>query len=257
MLSFWRWIFHHLLEEYYFSHHTFMSFIGHCPHTQQVLSILHLHYLFKSLVLPKSVSSVITPCLEKHLIWLPPSRLEPVWSTGSALRQSSSEKLHLEGCRLLAGTESGWSCVNMRKKVATDRGEVSSVTQSCPILETPWTAAYHAPLSITNSQSLPKFMFFESVMPSNHLIFRYPLLLLPSIFPSIRVYSNQSVLRIRWSKYWSFSFSISPSKEHPGLISFRMDWLDLLAVQGTLKSHFQHTSKASILWCSAFFIVQL
>ena len=95
------------------------------------------------------------------------------------------------------------------------------------------------------------------VMLSNHLIFRHPLLLLPSIFPSIRVYSNQSVLCIRWSKYWSFSFSISPSKEHPGLISFRMDWLDLLAVQGTLKSHIQHTSKASILWCSAFFIVQL
>ena len=115
-----------LLEEYYFSHHTFMSFIGDCPHTQQVVSILHLHYLFKSLLLPKSVSIVITPCWEKHLIWLPPSRLEPVWSTGSALRQkSSSEKLHLEGCRLLAGTESGWSCVNIRKKVAMDRGEVS------------------------------------------------------------------------------------------------------------------------------------
>ena len=101
-------------------------------------------------------------------------------------------------------------------------------------------------------------MFIESVMPSNHLILCHPLLLLPSIFPSIRVFSNESVLCIRWPKYWSFSFKISISNEHPGLISFRMDWLDLLAVQGTLKSHLQHhSSKASILRCSAFFIVQL
>ena len=101
-------------------------------------------------------------------------------------------------------------------------------------------------------------MSIESVMPSNHLILCCPLLLLPSIFPSIRVYSNESVLRIRWPKYWNFSFSINPSNEHPGLISFRMDWLDLLAVQGTLKSLLQHhSSKPSILWCSAFFTVQL
>ena len=101
-------------------------------------------------------------------------------------------------------------------------------------------------------------MFIESVMPSNHLILCHPLLLLPSIFLSIRVFSNESALRMRWPKYWSFSFSISPSKEHPGLISFRMDWMDLLAVQGTLRSLLQHhTSKASILWHSAFFIVQL
>ena len=100
-------------------------------------------------------------------------------------------------------------------------------------------------------------MSVELVMPSNHLILCHPLLLLPSIFPSIRVFSNESALRIRWPKYWSFSFSISPSNEHPGLMSFRMDWLDLLAVQGTLKSLLQHhSSKASILWCSAFFIVQ-
>ena len=106
--------------------------------------------------------------------------------------------------------------------------------------------------------SLPKFMSTESVMPSNHLILCHPLLFLPSIFPSIRVFSNQPVLRIRWSKYWSFNFNISPSNEHPGLISFRMDWLDLLAVQGTLQSLLQyHSSKASILQCSAFFIVQL
>ena len=123
---------------------------------------------------------------------------------------------------------------------------------------TPWTAARQASLSITNSQSLPKLMSIELVMPSSHLILCRPLLLLPSIFPSIRIFSNESVLHIRWPKYWSFSFSISPSSEHSGLISFRMDWLDLLAVQGTLKSLLQHhSSKASILWCSAFFIVQL
>ena len=112
---------------------------------------------------------------------------------------------------------------------------------------TPWTAACQASLFITNSQSLPKLMPIESVMPSNHLILCWPLFLLPSIFPSIRVFSNDSVLRIRWPKYWSFSFNISPSNEHPGLTSFRMDWLDLLAVQGTLKSLLQHhSSKASI-----------
>ena len=113
-------------------------------------------------------------------------------------------------------------------------------------------------MSIPNSQSPPKPMSIESVMPSNHLILCHPLPLLPSIFPSIRVFSNESALRIRWPKYWSFSFNISPSNEHPGLISFRMDLLDLLAVQGTLKSLLQHHSpKASILWCSVFFIVQL
>ena len=113
-------------------------------------------------------------------------------------------------------------------------------------------------LSITNCQSPPKPMSIESAMPSNHLIICHPLLLLPSIFPSIMVFSNESALHIRWPKYWSFSFNIIPSNEHPGLISFRMDWLDLLAVQGTLKSLLQHhSSKASILWCSAFLIVQL
>ena len=124
---------------------------------------------------------------------------------------------------------------------------------------TPWTAAWQASLSIANSQSLLKLMPNESVMPSNHLILCHrPLLLLPSVFPSIRVFSNESALRIRWPKDWSFSFSISPSNEYSGLISFRMDWLDLLAVQGTLKSVLQHhSSKALILRCSAFFIVQL
>ena len=123
---------------------------------------------------------------------------------------------------------------------------------------TPWTVAHQASLPITDSQSLPKLMSIESVMPSNHLILCHPLLLQPSIFPSIRGFSNESALHIRWSKYWNFSFSISPSNEHPGLIFFRMDWLDLLAVQGTLKSLLQHhSSKASIVWPSAFFIVQL
>ena len=122
----------------------------------------------------------------------------------------------------------------------------------------PWTAAHQASLSFTNSRSLLKFMSIESVMPSNQLILCRPLLLLPSIFPSIRVFSNEPVLRIRWPKYQSFSFSISPSSEYSGLISFRMDWLDLLPIQGTLKSLLQHhSSKASILRHSAFFIVQL
>ena len=123
---------------------------------------------------------------------------------------------------------------------------------------TPWTAAHQASMSITNSRSWPKLMSIESVMPSNHLILCHSLLLPPSIFPSIRVFSNESVLLIRWPKYWSFSFSISPSSEYSGLISLRMDWLDLLAVQGTLKSLLQHhSSQALILRCSAFFIVQL
>ena len=122
----------------------------------------------------------------------------------------------------------------------------------------PWNAACQASLSITNSQSSPKPMSIELMMPSSHLILCCPLLLLPSIFPSNRVFSNEPALRIRWPKYWSFSFNICPSNENPGMISIRMDWLDLLAVQGTLKSLPQHySSKASILQCSAFFIVQL
>ena len=122
----------------------------------------------------------------------------------------------------------------------------------------PMDCKHQASLSIINSWSLLKLMSIKSVMPSNHLILCHILLLLPSIFPSIRVFSNESVLRIRWPKYWTFSFSISPSNEYSGLISFRMDWLDLLAVQGTLESLLQqHSLKASILWCSVLFIVQL
>ena len=126
------------------------------------------------------------------------------------------------------------------------------------LFATPWAAACQTSLSITNSQSLLTLMSIESVTPSNHLIFCHPLLLLPSTFHSISVFSNESVLHIRWPKYWSFSFNISPPNEYSGLISFRMNWMDLLAVQGTLKSLLQlHSSKASILWRSAFFIIQL
>ena len=133
--------------------------------------------------------------------------------------------------------------------------QFSSVTQSSLALLTPGTAARQA---ITNSGSLLKLLSIELVTPSNHLILCHPLFLLPSIFPSIRVFSNESALRVRWPKYWSFSFSISPSSEYSGLISFTIDWLDLLAVQGTVKSLLQyHSYKALILWCSAFFIVQL
>ena len=139
-------------------------------------------------------------------------------------------------------------------------GEPLSPVQSLShvrLFGTPWTAACQASLSITNSWSLLKLMSIESVISYNHLILCHPLLLPPSIFPSIRIFSNESLLCIRWPKYWSCSFSISPSNEYSGLTSFRMDWLDLLAVQGTLKSLLQHhSSKASILWYSAFFIVQ-
>ena len=140
------------------------------------------------------------------------------------------------------------------------RSQFSSVQSLSHIrlFATPWTEACQSSLSITNSWSLLKLMSIESVMPSNHLIFCCPLLLPPSIFPSIRIFSNESLLCIRWPKYWSFSFSNNPSNEYSGLISFRMDWLDLFAVQGTLKSLLQHhSSKASILQCSGFFIVQL
>ena len=144
------------------------------------------------------------------------------------------------------------------RQIRQDSVQFSSVAQSCPTLcdpmnrSTPGLPVHH------QLPSLPKLMSIESVMPSSHLILCRPLLLLPLIPPSIRVFSNESALRMRWPKYWSFSFSISPSNEHPGLISFRMDWLDLLAVQGTLKSLLQHhSSKASILWHSAFFTVQL
>ena len=137
-------------------------------------------------------------------------------------------------------------------------GPFSSVAQSCPTLRDPMDCSTPGPPSITNSRSLFKLMSIELVMSSNHLILCHPLLLLPSVFPSISVFSNELALRIRWPKYWSFSSSISPSNEYSGLISFRIDWLDLLAVQGTVMSLLQHHSwKASVLWHSAFFIVEL
>ena len=140
----------------------------------------------------------------------------------------------------------------------TQSVQFSSVAQLFSTLCSPMDCSMPGLLSITNSRSLLKLLSIELVVPSNHTILCRPLILLPSIFPSIRVFSNESVLRIRWPKYWSFSFNISPSKEYSGLISFRMDWLDLLAVQGTLKSLLQHhSSKASLLWHSAFFMVQL
>ena len=136
-----------------------------------------------------------------------------------------------------------------------------SVLFSCSVVSdfaTPWTAACQVSLPITNTWSLLKLMSIESVMPSNHFILCHPLLLVPTIPPSIKVFSNESVLRIRWPEYWSFSFSISPSNDYSGLISFRIDWFDLLGVQGNLKSLLQHhSSKASILWHLAFFMVQL
>ena len=157
---------------------------------------------------------------------------------------------HLLHCRQLLYLLGPWgSSVNGTEPLQFSSDHVQ-------LFVTPWTAAHQASLSITNSQSLLKLMSIESMIPSNHLILGHPLLLLPSIFPSIRVFSSESVLHIRWPKYWRFSFNISPSNEYSGLISFRMDWLDLLAVQGTLKSLLQHhPSKASILRCSAFFIV--
>ena len=151
--------------------------------------------------------------------------------------------------------------LNSHQENANYKYEILSVQFSLshvPLIETTWITACQASLSITNSRSLLTLMPIELVMPASHLILCHPLLLLSPIPPSIRVFSNESTLRMRWPKYWSFSFSISPSNEHPGLISFKMDWFGLLAVQGTLKNLLQHhRSKASILLCSAFFIVQL
>ena len=169
------------------------------------------------------------------------------FSGGSSLSQGSNPGLlH---CRQIL------YCLSYRE--ALQFSSVESLSRVW-LLATPWIAAHQASLSITNSQSSLRLMSIESVMPSSHLTLCHPLLLLPPIPPSIRVFSNESTLRMRWPKYWNFSFNISPSNEHPGLISFRMDWLDLLAAQGTLKSLLQHhSSKASILRHSAFFIVQL
>ena len=156
--------------------------------------------------------------------------------------------------------KSGIPCLQRGETLSTNCLQFTSVQSLSRVwlLVTPWTAAHQDSMSITNSQSPPKPMSIESVMPSNHLILCCPLLLLPPIPASVIVFSNESALRMRWPKYWSFSFNISSSNEHSGLISFRVDWLGLLGVQGTLKSLLQHhSSKASILRCSAFFTVQL
>ena len=153
---------------------------------------------------------------------------------------------------------SSGTCKLKQWNTTTHLFSFSLVAQSCPTPCNPMDCSMPGLPVHHHSRTLPKLMSNESLMPSNHLILCCPLLLLPSIFPSIRVFSTESVLSIRWPTYWSFSFNISPSNEHPRLISFRMDWSDLLAVQGTLKSLLQHySSKASILWCSAFFTVQL
>ena len=165
-------------------------------------------------------------------------------------------RLCLKLCFLFSSTISLVTCLITCSLFSSNPIQFSSVQSlsHVQLFATPWTAACQASLSITNCRSLLKLMSIESVMPSNHLILCHPLLLLPSIFPSIRVFSNESVLHIRWPKYWSFSFNISPPNEYSGLISFRMDWLDILAVQGTLKSFLQnHSSKASILQHSTFF----
>ena len=191
------------------------------------------------------------------------AKLEGASETGGSVRCDG-----LERCKYLAhhsslpktkAAESHLDLIMKPHYILWFRGTDPTLhSLSCvQLFVTPWTAARQASLSITNSWSLPKLMSIELVMPSSRLILCPPLLLLPSILPSIRVFSNESVLHIRWPKYWSFSFNFSPSNEHPGLISFRMDWLDLLVVQGTLKSLLQHHSSTSILQRSAFFTVQL
>ena len=178
----------------------------------------------------------------------------------NTLIQHFIDRLNAASCHAVQGSGMvPWKLASVLRWCTVHSGRFSSVQSLSHVwfFAIPWTAALQASLSITNSWSLLKLMSIESVMPSNHLILCH-LLLLPSIFPSIRVFSNESVLCIRWPKYWSFNFSISPSNEYSGLISFRFDWFDLLEVQETLKSLLQyHSSKASILRCSAFFTVQL
>ena len=194
----------------------------------QLTDFCHSHDVYNSFWWDEGVtkSTVLSECLFNRWLKVNKNFSSPVLLRGSSLS-------HIN-----------WSSVS----------SVQSLSR-VQLFATPWITAHQASLSITNSQSSPKIMSIESVMPSGHLILCHPLLLLPPIPPSIRVFSSESALRMRWPKYWSFSFSISPSKEIPGLISFRMDWLDLLA--GTLKSLLPYSSRASILRRSAFFTVQL
>ena len=217
---------------------------------------------YRMFILKCKVASVVSSSLQPYV--LQPARLLCPWDSPGKNTGVGCHFL-LQGLILTEGSNQGllhcrkiFYCLSHRETLHIQ--ECSSVQSFSRVwlFATPWTAACQASLSITNSRSQPKPMSIESVMPSNHLILCPPVLLLPSIFPSIRVFSNESAFHIRWPKYWSFSFNISPYNEHPGLISFRMDWLDLLVVQGTLKSLLQyHSSKASILLCSVVFIVQL
>ena len=195
--------------------------------------------------------------LEQSSIWI--CQIFSLWLAwrygvlrGRPQKQRCSSVLVTTGVLLLLGVLSLEICVYEINWQSVQFSSVQLLSR-VRLFVTPWIAKRQASLSITNSQSSPKLMCIESVMPSSHLILCHPLLLLPPIPPSIRVFSNESTLHKRWPKYWSFSFNIRPSNEHPGLISFRMDWLDLFAVQGTLKSLLQHhSSKVSIIWCSAF-----
>ena len=188
-----------------------------------------------------------------QLLWVQPS-LSPHSISSSHL----SSLLPTDAVNAASSGPLKWLFYSLSSSIQTRQFSSVQLLSRVRLFVIPWTAAHQASLSVTNSQSFLKLMSIELVMPSNHLIFCRRLLLLPSIFPSIRVFSNESVLCIRWPKYQSFSFSISPSNQYSGLISFRTDWFDLLAVQGTLKSLLQHHStKASILRCSAFFTVQL
>ena len=195
-----------------------------------------------------------------YIPWPRSDFLTPIAHWLELSHMASSESQERSPSCVQKERELRWGYASIRSLFSSNKWPQSIQFSRCRVrlFATPWITARKASLSITNSRSSLRLTSIKSVMPSSHLILCHPLLLLPPIPPSIRVFSNESTLRMRWPKYWSFNFSISPSNEHPGLISFRIDWLDLLAVQGTLKSLLQHhSSKASILRCSAFFTVQL
>ena len=205
------------------------------------------------------IDCILSPCLFNLYAEYIVSNAEPDEAqAGIKIAGRNSNNLRYADNTTLMTESKELKSLLMKVKVSSVQFSSVHLLSNVGLFATPWTAAHQASLSITNSHSPPRPMSIELVMPSNHPILCRPLLLLPSIFPSIRVFSNESTLCMRWPKYWSFSFSIIPSKEHPGLISSRMDWLDLLAVQGTLRSLLQHhSSKAWILRRSAFFTVQL
>ena len=218
------------------------------------IKISHIYSILASLSIKwHGGTNHVLKTLFHQVIWL----VSKLWFNHILVKPF--QQLFSKRCYLSCPCKDGTSNITWSQPVQNSfqLSSVQSLTHVW-LFVTPWTAARQASPSITNSRSLLKLISIKLVMPSKHLILCHPLLLLPSIFPSIRVFSNESVLHIKWPKYWSFSFSINPSNEYSEVISFRMDWLDLLAVQGTLKTLLQHhSSKASILWCSAFFIVQL